>query len=94
MNKLILLLLAAGLGYAAYTNPDINDHREAISGQWPEQAFYTDEQQEERFGDLDYTNFIVGSATKDTVKMTMVSYGFLGRVTVVDEEWQTRPVHD
>jgi hypothetical protein len=92
MKKLMLLLLAGAIAYAAYTTPDIYDHRDAISGQQPGQPYYSGEQEEQRFGGLDYSNFLIASATKDTVKMTMVSYGFLGKVTVVDEDWRPRPV--
>ncbi|MDK2846739.1 MAG: hypothetical protein PWP34_92 [Desulfuromonadales bacterium] len=91
MKKFILLVMAAAIGYAAYTNPAFIDHQDAISSQLPGQQYYTEEQNAERFGDLDYSNFLIASATKDTINMTMVSYGFLGRVTVVDEDWRPQP---
>ncbi len=92
MNKLMLLVIAGALGYAAYTNPDFSAHQEAVSRALQDQQYYTEEQNAERFSDLDFTNFLVASVAKDTVKMTMVSYGFLDRVTVVDEAWRPRPI--
>lgn len=91
MKKLLLLALIAAAGYAAYTNPGFGSHRQAIADQLPGQTYYTEEQEAERFRDLDYTNFLIGSATKDTEKMSLVSYGFLGRVSIVDENWRPRP---
>lgn len=87
MKKLVMLIIAAGLGYAAYTNPNFSAHQDAISEMLQDPQYYTEEQNTERFSDLDFSNFLVASVTKDTIKMTMVSYGFLGRVTVVDEAW-------
>jgi len=92
VNKLLLLVIAAGLGYAAHTNPDFSTHQNTISESLQDQQYYTEEQNAERFGDLDFTNFLVASVTKDTVKMSMVSYGFLGRVSIVDEDWRPRPI--
>ncbi|ABA89721.2 hypothetical protein Pcar_2482 [Syntrophotalea carbinolica DSM 2380] len=88
MKKLLMLVIAAAIGYAAYTNPDLDAHQQAISDQLPGGQYYSEEQNLARFSDLDYSNFLIASATKDTTKMSMVSYGFLGRVTVVDEDWQ------
>lgn len=92
MKKLLMLIIAAGIGYAAYTNPDLQAHQSAISDMLQDPQYYTEEQDAERFGDLDFSNFLIASVTKDTVKMTMVSYGFLGRVSVVDESWLPRQV--
>lgn len=94
MKKLVLLIIFAAIGYAAYTNPKFSAHKQAIKDQLPDQRYYTEEQEAERFGDLDYTNFLVASATKDTEKMTLVSYGFLGRVSIVDEDWRPRRVEE
>jgi hypothetical protein len=92
VKKLLLLIVIAAMGYAAYTNPDMIDHQDAISSQLPGPQYYSDEQNAERFKDLDYSNFLVASATKDTVELTMVSDGFFGRVTVVNEDWHPRSV--
>lgn len=92
MKKLLMLIIAAGVGYAAYTTPDFSAHKDAINDMLQDPQYYTEEQDAERFGDLDFSNFLVASVTKDTIKMTMVSYGFLGRVSVVDESWLPRQV--
>jgi hypothetical protein len=88
MKKLILLILVAAVGYLAYTNPDFTAHKAAISEQLPGRAMLYAQDEADRFSTLDYSNFLIASATKDTVKMTMVSYGFLGRVKIADEDWR------
>lgn len=90
MKKLIGLILLGGAGYLGYTNPDYATHKQVIAAQLPDQASYSQESEMERpiFGNLDYSNFLIGSATKDTAKLTLVSYGFLGKVKVVDKDWR------
>ncbi len=84
MKSLIGLILVAAIGYGYYTNPGFDAHRQAIAEvcQLPE-----GDAGEEALAQLDYSNFFIASTVKDTVRLTLVSYGLLGRVKVVDPEW-------
>jgi hypothetical protein len=90
MKKLILLILVAAVGYLAYSNPDFDTHKAVIGEQLPGRDMSYARDEADRFRDLDYSNFLIASATKDSVKMTMVSYGFFGRVKIVDEDWRPK----
>lgn len=96
MKKLLALVFLGGCGYLAYTNPDYATHKRAIAAQLPGDIPYSEERELEKplFGTLDYSNFLVGSATKDTVKLTLVSYGYLGKVKIVDKDWRPSAKQD
>ncbi len=89
MKRLVLLILLGACGYLFYTNPDFDAHKSALAEQLPPRPLFAERTGEDNpFGRLDFSNFLFASTTKDTETLTMVSYGFAGRVKIIDTEWQ------
>jgi len=84
MKSLLGLILIAAIGYGYYTNPGFEAHQQAIIEQCQLQE---GEATGQALAQLDYSNFFIASTVKDTTRLTLVSYGLLGRVKVVDPEW-------
>jgi hypothetical protein len=82
---LIILLIVAGICY--YYNPPLENHIESLSILAPEKLTEGDNFQAKIRENLDFINFYVASATKDRQRLSIVTFGCLGRVFVIDKEW-------
>ena len=92
MKKLILLILVGGLVYLNYTNPTRQNHEDFLFAEMEAQGPVTDEQFEGALANVDFSNFMVCSATKTTLDSKMISLGYLKKVKMVNDVWprQTR----
>ena len=80
MKGIIGIVVFAGLLYFInYINPKFDDHKDAIS---TEIAFDSPV-----WENLEYKDFFVASATSNATKGSMVSFGLLKFVKVVDTDW-------
>ncbi len=94
MKKLMIFILLAGVGYLFYTNPTREAHLAALTDELVDrQVIPAGEVNPVIFSDLDYFNFFIGSSLKDTEKMEIISYGYLGRVKIADDEWKPKRLH-
>lgn len=82
---LFLLLIAAGICY--YYNPPLEDHISALAAQVPEGTSFSEDIRDKIRDNLDFTNFVVASATKDKVRLSIVTFGFLGKIRIVSDKW-------
>lgn len=82
---LFLLLIAAGVCY--YYNPPLEDHISALVADAPQDMFSSESLRDKVKENLDFTNFVVASATKDKLRLSIVTFGFLGKVRIVSHKW-------
>jgi len=92
MKKLILLIIAAGLAYLNYTNPTREDHNALLLAELQAQGPVTEEQFAQAAKDLDYSNFMVCSATKTAMDSKMISLGYLKKVKLINDRWVNETV--
>ncbi len=86
-KKLIFFAIIAGLVYLNYTNPKREDHEAVILAALQKSGPVSEEQFAAATKDIDYSNFMIGSATKTSVDSKMISYGYLKKVKLVNDEW-------
>lgn len=87
MKKLLLLIIAGGLVYLNYTNPTREDHETLLYEEMQALGPISAEQFEQAVGEIDFSNFLVCSATKTTLDSRMISLGYLKEVKLVNEQW-------
>ena len=87
MKKLIFLILAAGLVYLNYTNPTREDHEELLLAELQAVGPVSDEQFETALKSVDYSNFMICSATKTTADSKMISLGYLKKTKLINDRW-------
>lgn len=88
MTRIVLFLLVVGLVYLNYTNPKIEDHQAFLLAELQQSYPVPKEMQEQIWREIDYSSFMVCSfmKTKD-IGSTMISFGFLKKVRMMDTEW-------
>ena len=87
LSRFIIVILIAGLGYLIYTTPKIEDHKAFLLTELQQTYHLSDEMQEQIWKEVDYSNFFVCSFMKTSVGSTMITYGFLKKVKLIDSEW-------
>jgi hypothetical protein len=87
MTKLILFALVAGLVYLNYTNPTREDHEALLRAELQALGPVSEEQFAQATADIDFSNFMVCSATKTSVDSKMISLGYLKEVKLVNAQW-------
>lgn len=93
MKGFLWFLLLAFLGTASIVKPDLNAHREKIyevsthSAPPPPREFSVLPEWDE----LTFRDFYFVTATRSRERKSMVSYGFLRYVKVVDAGWWLNP---
>jgi hypothetical protein len=85
--KKVLLVLAIICGICYYYNPTFEDHIAALKSNVPETSALLSKADTKLEENLDYINLLIFSATKDKLRLSMVTLGFLTKVTIVDEKW-------
>lgn len=82
---LIFLIIIAGVCY--YYNPPFESHVKAVLDGAP-QDFVTTEKADDKIQEnLDFINLFVVSATKDKQRLSIVTFGALQKVFVIDSKW-------
>jgi len=80
MGKIFAIIIVVGLVLVVnFLNPKFEDHKFAISSEISVES--------ENWEDLEYKDYFVVSFTKSFQKKTMVSFGFLNYIQVVNDEW-------
>lgn len=86
-KKLILFALIAGLVYLNYTNPKREDHEALLLGTLQMSGPVSEEQFAQAIKDIDFSNFMVCSATKTSVDSKMITLGYLKKTKLVNDQW-------
>jgi len=86
-KKLIFFALIGGLFYLNHTNPTRGDHEELLLAELQRFGPVSEEQFAAVLSDIDYSNFMVCSATKTTLDSKMISLGYLKKVKLVNDVW-------
>jgi len=84
-KTLFILLIIAGICY--YYNPPFEDHVNLLSSQAPENMTVIGNVEAKIENNLDFINFYVASATKDRQRLSIVTFGCLKKIYVIDKEW-------
>jgi len=87
LSRFIIVVLIAGLGYLVYTTPKIEDHKAFLLAELQQTYPVSEEMQAQIWKEVDYSNFFVCSFMKTSVGSTMITYGFLKKVKLIDSEW-------
>lgn len=87
MKKLLFLIIAAGLAYLNYTNPSREAHEELLFAELQALGPISAEQFTRVTSDIDYSNFMICSATKTTLDSRMISLGYLRNARLVNDQW-------
>ena len=87
VTRIIIFALIAGVVYLNYTVPKIEDHKAFLLEELQIGYALNEEQQEKLWKKVDYSNFFVCSFIKDTEKSTLISYGFLKKVKLANDQW-------
>ena len=86
-KKLIFLIIVAGLVYLNYTNPPREGHEALILASLQKNGPVSQEQFAALMKDVDYSNFMVCSATKTTVDSKIITFGYLKQTKLVNDKW-------
>jgi hypothetical protein len=87
VSRIIIFVLILGVVYLNYTTPKVEDHKAFLLKEM-QIGFTPDEEQLQRiWKKTDFSNFFVCSFIKDTESSTMISYGFLKKVKLADDNW-------
>jgi hypothetical protein len=89
MNKLLFLIIAGGLVYLNYTNPTREDHEALLLAKMKAMGPVSAEEFEQALKDVDFSNFMICSATKTTLDSKMISLGYLKEVNLANDRWVT-----
>ncbi len=87
LTRIVLFLLVIGLVYLNYTTPKIEAHQAFLLAELQQSYPVPEEMQERLWRQVDYSNFMVCSFMKTKEGSTLISYGFLKKVKLVDTEW-------
>jgi len=87
LSRFIIVVLIAGLGYLVYTTPKVEDHKAFLLAELQQTYPVSEEMQAKLWKEVDYSNFFVCSFMKTSVGSTMITYGFLKKVRLIDSEW-------
>ena len=87
ISRFIFVVLIAGLGYLVYTTPKVEDHKAFLLAELQQTYPVSEEMQAQIWKEVDYSNFFVCSFMKTSVGSTMITYGFLKKVRLIDSEW-------
>ena len=92
MKKLLFLIIAGGLVYLNYTNPTREDHEELLLAELQALGPVSEEQFAQATKDIDFSNFMVCSATKTALDNKMITLGYLKKVKLVNAKWISETV--
>ncbi|HLO25991.1 MAG TPA: hypothetical protein VK187_07750 [Geobacteraceae bacterium] len=90
MKKLvILILIIAPFAYAYYHKPAFAKHQERIylDAYGPEATIDDEVYAMPQWDGLEFTDWFIFSATREKKLSSMVSFGLVDRVFVVDSDW-------
>ena len=87
ISRFIFVVLIAGMGYLVYTTPKVEDHKAFLLAELQQTYPVSEEMQAQIWKEVDYSNFFVCSFMKTSVGSTMITYGFLKKVKLIDSEW-------
>jgi hypothetical protein len=87
LKKLILFVVVGGLVYLNYTNPTRADHEALLLANMQALGPVSEEQFAQALKEVDFSNFMIGSATKTSVDSKMISLGYLKKVKLVNDQW-------
>lgn len=87
VGRIILFALIAGLVYLNYTVPKAEDHQAFLLSKIEAEYPIPESMQERIWKKVDYSNFFLASFMKTTGDSTMITYGFLKKVKLVDDKW-------
>ncbi|NIP49117.1 MAG: hypothetical protein GWN55_16655 [Phycisphaerae bacterium] len=87
VGRIIIFALIAALVYLNYTVPKEEDHQAFLLSEIQSEYPIPESMQERIWKKVDYSNFFVASFMKTTEGSTMITYGFLKNVKLVDDEW-------
>jgi hypothetical protein len=87
LTRVVLFLLVAGLVYLNYTTPKTEDHKAFLLAELQQSYPIPEDMLERIWKEIDYSNFMVCSFMKTRKGSTMISYGFLKKVKLIDSEW-------
>lgn len=87
LTRIIIFLLVVGLVYLNYTTPKVEEHQAFLLAELEQSYPVPEDMREKLWRKTDYSNFMVCSVMKTREGSTMISYGFLKRVKLVDTEW-------
>lgn len=86
-KKLILFAFIGGLFYLNHTNPPREVHEELLLAEMQRFGPVSEEQFAELLKEIDYSNFMVCSATKATLDNQLITFGFRKEVALKNEGW-------
>jgi hypothetical protein len=87
MKKLVLLIIVAGVVYLNYTNPSREDHEALLLSELQARGPVSEQQFAKALEGIDYSNFMVCSATKTALDSKVISFGYLKKVKLVSDQW-------
>ncbi|TLM67317.1 MAG: hypothetical protein FDZ69_04270 [Deltaproteobacteria bacterium] len=87
MKRLLFLIIAGGLVYLNYTNPTREDHEAFLLEELQTLGPVSEEQFVQATRDVDFSNFMICSATKTTLDSRMISVGYLKEVRLINDQW-------
>jgi hypothetical protein len=87
MKKLILLIIVSGLVYLNYTNPPRQDHEALLLNELRKSGPVSEEQFAQAMKDVDFSNFMVCSATKTSEDSKIITFGYLKKSKLVNDKW-------
>lgn len=87
MKKLLFLIIAGGLVYLNYNNPTREDHETLIYQEMRAIGPVSDEQFEQAMKNIDFSNFMICSATKTALDSRMITFGYMKKVELKNPGW-------
>lgn len=86
-KKLIFFALIGAVVYLNHTNPTREDHEALLLAELQKLGPVSEEQFAAATKDIDYSNFMVCSATKTSLESKMISLGYVKKVKLVNDVW-------
>jgi hypothetical protein len=87
IKKLIFFAIIGGLVYLNYTNPKREDHEAVILAALQRSGPVSAEQFAAALKDVDFSNFMVCSATKTTLDNKVITFGYRKKVELKNDAW-------